>query len=617
MKLVFTSSCRYCIEEVTFIVVKPPHIAVLPFVNRSTEEDAQYFSDGISEEIIHALARIQGLKVISRRSSFLFQNASLSAKSIAQQLGAHYLVEGSVRAAGNRVRISAQLINAEEDTHFWSASWDRELTDLLAVQDEIALLIADQLREQIGHFEIQEQLVIPPTQSTDAYTLALKGKYYFNQWHPESVQQGIAFFQQALDIDPLHLDAHLGLADAYGFLATTGFGPRESSWQQAARHISKALSIHPQSASAYYQLANYEFFVGCHFPKAFQHIQKALQYDPNDPEALQFITFLHLLRGENALAQSYLQRALEVNPLSPESRFYEGYYFYRLGETAQAVARFKELLNDNPQNLPALITLMYTLIVSGNLPALKEVMARIPEEGIMADELLGLRWMRAHLEGDTEAQQAYLAQLEEQVRLNSSFQADSYLYFVYAQMNAADRAFAHVEKALEKKSSILLLAFSDPLALKLQNHSRYQQLFQWIYGKEAIGFATETAVEERKALLEGESVHQAVEQLQVLMEEEQVFLSPNLSLRSLANQMQLNANQLSWLINSQYGINFNGFVNQYRLAYFKELVKKASHEQFSLIGLAYESGFNSKTVFNTYFKKVEGMTPGAYIRRLK
>lgn len=597
--------------------MKPPHIAVLPFVNLSSEDDAQYFSDGISEEIIHALARIQGLKVISRRSSFLFKKSSLSAKAIAQQLGAQFLIEGSVRSAGQRVRITAQLINAEEDTHFWSSSWDRELTDLFAVQDEIALLIADQLREQIGHFEIQEQLVIPPTQSTDAYTLVLKGKYFFNQWHPDSVHQGIQYFQQALAIDPLHLDAHLGLADAYGFLATTGFGPRETSWQQAAQHISKALSIHPQSASAHYQLANYEFFVGCHYPKAFQHIQKALSFDPNDAESLQFMAFLHLLRGENTIAASYLHRALQINPLSPESLFYEGYYFYRQGETSQAVARFEGLLKENPHNLPALISLMYTLIVSKNLAALEEVMARIPEEGIMDDELLGLRWMRAFLAQEKELTQQYLADLEVRVRNNSSFQADSYLFLIYAQMNAPDQAFAHLAQALQKKSSILLLAFSDPLAVNLQKDPRYQSFYQTIYGAATSKFATEALVEERKALMEGESMQRAEEQLKVLMEEEQAFLNPNLSLRSLADQLQLNANQLSWLINSQYGLNFNGFVNQYRLAFFKELVTKASLEQFSLIGLAYESGFNSKTVFNTYFKKVEGMTPGAYIRSLK
>ncbi|NRA49716.1 MAG: adenylate cyclase, partial [Phaeodactylibacter sp.] len=142
-------------------------IAVLPFVNRSPDPANEYFCDGITEEIINALAKIEQLKVTSRTSSFQFKGKAMSVREIAAQLGVEVLLEGSIRIAGNKVRIMAQLVQAEEDFQFWSETWDRQLDDIFAIQDEISLLIADKLREQFGHFEIQDHLVEPQTDSLD------------------------------------------------------------------------------------------------------------------------------------------------------------------------------------------------------------------------------------------------------------------------------------------------------------------------------------------------------------------------------------------------------------------------------------------------------------------
>ena len=173
-----------------------PTIAVLPFVNMSTSADDEYFSDGITEEIINALASVRHLKVTSRTSSFAFKNKQVPLRQIGQQLGVAAILEGSVRRSGTLVRITAQLVQVEEDVHFWSETWNRELADIFAVQDEISLLIADKLREHGGHFDIQDRLAEKQTDNLTAYEYSLRARFHFNRWNAEDMQQAITLYEQ-------------------------------------------------------------------------------------------------------------------------------------------------------------------------------------------------------------------------------------------------------------------------------------------------------------------------------------------------------------------------------------------------------------------------------------
>jgi len=159
----------------------------------SSDGETDFFCDGMTEEIINALAQIPELRVTSRTSAFYFKGKNIPITEIGRQLGVSTVLEGSVRLAGKKMRITAQLIQADEDFHFWSATWDRQMENLFEVQDELSLEIAEKLREHFGHFEIQEHLVSPQTDSLDAYTLFLKGRYYFNKWNPEDIKTAMQF----------------------------------------------------------------------------------------------------------------------------------------------------------------------------------------------------------------------------------------------------------------------------------------------------------------------------------------------------------------------------------------------------------------------------------------
>jgi TolB-like protein len=190
-------------------------IAVLPFINMSAEPDNEYFSDGITEEIINALTKVQELKVIARTSSFSYKGKNIDVREIARQISVSSILEGSVRRIKNRVRITAQLINALDGTHFWSKNFDREMEDIFVLQDEISLNIADQIRENFGHLNIQEHLIKEPTQNMEAYNLYLKGRYQHLMWDGQGIENAIELYEQCVKIDPSFALPYFGLAYCY------------------------------------------------------------------------------------------------------------------------------------------------------------------------------------------------------------------------------------------------------------------------------------------------------------------------------------------------------------------------------------------------------------------
>jgi adenylate cyclase len=588
-------------------------IAVLPFVNMSSDPENEYFSDGITEEIINALARVESLKVTSRTSSFFFKGKAVPLKEIARQLDVAVVLEGSVRLAGNMVRISAQLIQTEDDFHFWSETWDRKLENIFEIQDEISLLIAEKLREQFGHFEIDDHLVNRPTDNLDAYAYWLKGIWHFNKWNPTDVTQAIEYFEKGIALDPNHTESYLGLADAYGFMATTEFMPREATWEKVAKMTEKAYQLDSENAGVHYQLANLAFFTALDFQEAYRHAQKAIELQPNYPEAQQFIAFLYMLAGSMDAAVRHLDLALKIDPLSQETLFYQAYYRYRSGQTELALQQLDDILAINPKNIPAYMVRCYCLLQLGRFEEVIAFLDSMPEDIVVPDERLGIQCLTYILWGKGSEAQQFLDRLKVRAEDPSAFQAHSYLFLALTARGEVDEAFTWLAKALEMKSAILQLSYTDPLAAKLKADPRYEQYRRQLYG---ISVEVEEKVEKKRPpLLEAEAAAALQDRLLHYMEEETPYLNPNLSLRALADQLQLHPNQLSWLLNEGIGKNFNEFINHYRVEAFKRLALDPANAHISLIGLAYESGFNSKTVFNTYFKKEVGVTPGAFLKQ--
>lgn len=582
-------------------------IVVLPFQNFSKDAENEYFCDGMTEEIINALAKISQLKVISRTSSFYYKDRQTSIKEIGEALKVSFILEGSVRIGGNTLRISTQLIKVEEDEQFWSETWDRKMENLFEIQDEVSLLISDKLREHVGHLDISDQLVEPQTQNLTAYQHYLKGKYLFNKWNPEDTNLAIQEFAQVVELDKNLIDGYLGLADAYSFLAVAGFAPREESWAKAIQAMETAKKIDNNHAGLNYMLANQAFFTEANYKNAFGFALKSLGRTPTFSESRRFLLFLYTLNGEFQKAKEHLFYVKSIDPLNPETLFFEAYYYYRNGEYQPASDILNKLLKDNDKNVPAWLILIYIHIKKRETELARTQIESLPQELFTPDERLGLLCLINITDGKTHS--SLLTELIEQAQNTQAHHAHSYLFIAYAMLHQFEEAFKVLDYLFEHQSSILLLGFSEPLAANIQESERFQEYHQRIYPK------IESRVINKASKTRNQDDSLIQKQLKVLhefIETEQPYLNPSLSLRLLADQIDIHPNQLSWLINEHLGKNFNEFINQLRVEHFKKIALDPSNSHISLIGLAFESGFNSKTVFNTTFKKETGMTPKQY-----
>lgn len=531
------------LEEKQKIINKT--IAVLPFVNMSTSTENEYFSDGITEEIISALSKLKSLKVTSRTSSFFFKNKNIPIKQIGKELKVSAILEGSVRLSGDTLRITAQLIQAEEDFHFWSETWDRKLENIFEIQDEISLLIADKLRENFGHFEIQDHLVEKQTDNINTYEYFLKAKYHSYKWNPEDKRIAVSLYEKAIELDARHTESYLGQADCYGFLATTGFMPYEEAWKKSAELTAKALSLNDQVPGVHYQLAQISFFTQCDYRAAFNYTITALELKPNYVDAQQFLSFLYIIAGEKKKAREHLEIALSIDPKSQETEFYTAYFYYMLEDYATALVKLDKCLEHNPKNIPAHSVKCYCLLKLGRYDEVLNYIETVPSGMVGQIDQLGFTAMAYAIKNDYKRTEDSIAQLLEQAKGPEGFRAHSFLFLIYAIIGEKDKAFEWVSQSLESKSSLVLFNFADPLVNAIKDDPRYLVFHKMIYQPDG----TIEDGPKKKELLDSGTVIVFTTRLLKYIDEQKPYLDPDLSLRSLAVQIDIHPNQLSWLLN--------------------------------------------------------------------
>ncbi len=589
-------------------------IAVLPFTNMSPDANNEYFCLGISEEIINTLSNIEQLNVTSRTSSFFFKDKQIPLQEIAKTLNVGIVLEGSVRFGGDKLRVSATLIDVEYDKSILSRSWERSRENIFEVQEDISISIADIIREQFGHLEYDDKIVGFPTSDIDAYDYFMKAKYHHYQFNPEQGKLAIKYYEKALECDNQLIEAYLQMADVLSFLVASGFAPKESTWAKIQGCINTAMEIDKEHPGLNYLLASTAFFSTGDFKQAKSFIQNAIDRRPKYLEAQHFMAFLYMIENDLDKAQEHLGYALTVDPLSKDTRFYESYFYYRKKDFKRSKEICLSMLDGNDKHLPCIVVLSYSLLMLGETEQLIENLNSYDNSMILEDELMGL-FTLAHLySGHPEKAVQFKEQLKDRIDVKGLNHVHIYLYLISAYEEDFDTCAMLIEKIITDQSSLLLLAFNDPLAEKFSNDKRHALLNKRIFGGQSE--RAQKPVKPESKLVSADKAKQIREQILDYMNAEQPYLSSTITLRTLSSMLNLSPNVLSWVINEGFEKNFNEFINQYRLEYFKKLLIDPENQHISILGLAYESGFNSKTVFNTFFKKVEGMTPKAYQKSL-
>lgn len=322
-------------------------IAVLPFVNLSSDPEQEYFSDGVTEELLNVLARFSDLRVSARTSSFAFKHTEASTDSIARALRVRYLVEGSVRRSGDFVRIAAQLISAETGFHLWSGSYDRELHDVLALQNEIATSIAEELQLELTEGPARDNAPSEYAPDPHAYRLYLQGRYAWNKRTREGLEQSLDFFSRATRLDADYAAAHAAIASAYSLLGSYGYIARGQADSLARRSLGVALALDPKSPDAHLVRA----FLLVHdfeFEQAEEAYRRAIRLRPSFATARHWYATHLMAQGRFSEALLEIREAQELDPLAPVLATTEGVALQAEGGDVEAIDRLRAALELEP-----------------------------------------------------------------------------------------------------------------------------------------------------------------------------------------------------------------------------------------------------------------------------
>jgi TolB-like protein/predicted Zn-dependent protease len=395
----------------------------------SEGRDSEYFSDGVTEEILNALVRVRHLHVASRTSAFAFKGKDLDIRTMAEELNVATVLEGSVRKAGNRLRITAQLINATDGYHLWSETYDRELEDVFQVQDEIARSIVEALKVQLD-MQATPHLVTQATANMDAYTLYLKGRYVYNKFRREDLQQSLTYYEQALQADPTYARAYGGIADSSWF---------EWDFQAAELALRRAVARSPSYAEGHYALAS------------------ALPSNGNLEEGL-----------------AEMREALALDPLSSEFSGWVARFLLYSRRLEEAIEQCQETIRLDPQYYYAHVRMGNALLAMGKA---EEALNAFREQATRTGDVVSVRAYEAQalavLGRDGEAREI-LESLENEER----YVRPEFLAGAYGALGEMDRAFEKLEEAYASRSAGLVYLHIDPAYDSLHGDPRFKEMVE-------------------------------------------------------------------------------------------------------------------------------------------
>ena len=465
-------------------------VAVLPFLNLNSEADNEYFSDGLTEELIHALSRLPGLQVVSRTSAFEFKGKAQNVRTIGEQLKVSAVVEGSVRRLGDRIRVSTQLVNVSNGYCLWSQRFDCKMTDIFEVQEEMARSIADLLKVELGS-KADTGLVKRYTDNFEAYDQYLRGRFQWNKRSGEGFQKALEYFQNALTHDPEYAPALAGIADYHVSVASWGLAPPAEAWPQAKEAVTKALSADDSLAEAHTSMgvirmwyewnwkeAEREFLRAIElkpglplphlqynlllvqtgrFEEAEQQVRIALEHDPLSVPANVYLAGVYHYRRDYERSLRQAQRALELDANDIEAHVVVAINYEQMGEYAMAIAEL-----DKAHALSG-----YNPLILGPLGSCYGAMGDRDKALTLLDEL------------NTASTQAYVAPIS--------------WVMLYLGIGDTEHAFEWLEKAAEARDVLLCYLKVGPIYDKIRSDRRYLDLLDRVgFGEDVESLRTVT-----------------------------------------------------------------------------------------------------------------------------
>ncbi|MFO7525964.1 MAG: adenylate/guanylate cyclase domain-containing protein [Ignavibacteriaceae bacterium] len=466
LKNVRTPTDVYAIELPGIVIPKPNEIdgkiagkkesiAVLPFINMSSDSENEYFSEGITEEILNALARVDGLLVTSRTSSFAFKGKNSDIREIGRQLGVKTVLEGSVRKIGNKVRVTAQLIDTRNGYHRWSESYDRDIADIFEMQDEIAKSITNKLKESFSLTTDNVQMVKTPTENMEAYNLYLKASYYWYRWTPADIKKSLELLKKTIKLDPGFALAYSSLSACYVYLGAMGQLPALEVYPLAKNYALKAISLDDSLPDCHVSLAMVHFFEW-QWDESYKSFMKALSLNPNSAEAHLYYSYYQVAMGNLKKAILENEKALEIDPLNVQINCSLADTYLFAGLFNEALEQYKKSLELDSTYRSAIYGLgwvyYYLDELEKSLQQFKRAQTFIGDDS-KGQTTLGFIYARLGMMDEVEK---CLNRLDERNKVEKDVSLTMDYAIIYSGLKDYDKAFFYLEKAFEEKSGGLV-----------------------------------------------------------------------------------------------------------------------------------------------------------------
>jgi len=454
---------------------EPPSIAVLPFVNMSADPENEYFSDGLSEAIINTLTKIKDFKVVARTSAFSFKGKEVDIRHIGQQLGVNKVLEGSVQKAGNRFRITAQLINVADGYHLWSECFDRNMDDIFAIQDEISLAVVDNLKLKLLKGE-KTRLIKRHTNDPDAYSFYLKGRYFYNKRTEEDMKRSVEYFEKALEKDPKFALPYAGLADTYMGFGFYHWMPFEEARSKASEYALKGLEMDDSVGETHAAYANFIMWFEYKWAQAEKEYKKAIQLSPSDVEARHM--YAHVLecsgRFDEAIAE--MGKAMELEPLQIILNNCMANILFFSGDYNGAIELFQKTIEMDPDFPLQYLWLGRALLQIGELNKAIEIFEKGLEfPSVNMNVLAGLDFAHA-LAGKEKEARKILDQLN---KLSKERCIDTYfIAYIYMGLGDKEKTLEYLDKCFEVGDMYLCYLPVDPTFKELHDDPRFKALLK-------------------------------------------------------------------------------------------------------------------------------------------
>ena len=458
-------------------VVQTPSIAVLPFVNLSPEPDSEYFSDGLTEELIHALSQLHNLRVVSRTSAFEFKAKPQSVRRIGAQLKVTKVVEGSVRKLGQRLRVSAQLVSTSDGYCLWSQRFDREIKDVFEIQDEIANQITEALKTRLSQ-DAQPILLKRRTENVEAYDLYLRGRFQWNKRSGEGLQRSLEYFELALAQDPGYAPAYSGIADYHIAVASWGLATPTDAWPKAKEAAERALAIDDTLAEAHASMGTIHMWYEWNWSAAEQDFRRAIDLNPGHPNAHVQYNLLFLQTGRFGEAEREIRTALATDPLSIRINSYLAGLFHYRGEYDRSLEQCGRALELDPKDIELHIVLALNYEQKGMY---KDAIRELEQARELSDNnplILGPLGSCYAAAGDHARARSSLAELDRASQV--TYVAPITWVMIYLGLREFDRAFEWLEKAAQVRDVLICYLGVGPIYECIRSDPRYTDLVRRI-----------------------------------------------------------------------------------------------------------------------------------------